>query len=106
MTVEDWRIEEETGYKPKTTFYTDFSIAEKFGVKGIRDTFNQVFAEWKGNYEYMTELALALNWKCWRWYEVNGLLCAVYKELFERTDEWCVNNLQGEQLDYYYQTTD
>ena len=26
MIVENWTIEELTGYVPKTTFYTDFSI--------------------------------------------------------------------------------
>ena len=27
MQLKDWNIEALTGYKPKTTFYTDFSIA-------------------------------------------------------------------------------
>ena len=35
MKLENWTIEEMTGYKPITTFYTDFSIADKFGTKGI-----------------------------------------------------------------------
>lgn len=34
--LENWTIEETTGYKPLTTFYTDFSIAEKFGLDGIK----------------------------------------------------------------------
>lgn len=27
-----WNIESETGYKPRTTFWQDFSIADAFGV--------------------------------------------------------------------------
>ena len=30
MTIKDWKIEELTGYKPISTFYTDFSIADNF----------------------------------------------------------------------------
>lgn len=44
-TLKNWRIQELTGYEPKTTFYTDFSLAELFGEKGIRDTFNLAFNE-------------------------------------------------------------
>lgn len=32
MTIKTWNIEEMTGYKPQTTFYEDFSIADCFGV--------------------------------------------------------------------------
>ena len=64
-TLKNWRIEEITGYKPKTTFYTDFSLAELFGEKGIRETFNLAFNEWKDNAVYITEFTMALNWKCW-----------------------------------------
>ena len=36
----DWNIEEMCGYKPKTTYYTDFGIAEWFGKKSVRETFD------------------------------------------------------------------
>ena len=35
--LEDWRIEEITGYKPITTFYMDFSIADRFGTNAIKE---------------------------------------------------------------------
>lgn len=38
MVLDNWTIEEETGYKPKTTFYTDFSMADKFGLSAIQNT--------------------------------------------------------------------
>ena len=40
FTVERWNIEEMTGYHPISTFYEDFSIADRYGVPSIRDTFN------------------------------------------------------------------
>ena len=39
MKIEDWRIEELTGYKPISTFYTDFSIAD-WGSSGIPNVEN------------------------------------------------------------------
>jgi len=30
----------------------------------------------------------------------------LYLELYEKMDAWCVNNLTGDDLTYYYQTTD
>lgn len=107
MIIENWTIEAETGYKPITTFYTDFSIAEKFGTEGIKDTYKSAFNEWKGNYKYITELVMALNWKGWRWYNAHETERAqVYFDLYHEAAEWCENNLKGEELDYYYELTD
>ena len=38
MRIKTWNIEAVTGYKPQTTFYEDFSIADAFGVSAIKDT--------------------------------------------------------------------
>ena len=61
MKLEEWRIEELTGYQPITTFYMDFSIADKFGINAIKDTYQRAFTEWNHDYKYMTELAMVLN---------------------------------------------
>ena len=106
MKIEDWTIEEMTGYKPITTFYTDFSIADKFGVEAIKDTYKRVFQEWKHDYKYITELAMVLNWKLWRWYGKNDELSMLYDSLWKETDGWCIDNLKGKELEYYYKTTD
>lgn len=106
MTLENWTIEEETGYKPITTFYMDFSIADKFGLPAIQDTYNRAFEGWKSDYKYITELAMVLNWKCWRWYEVKDDYSKLYTELFHKLDEWIFNNLREEELDYYIRITD
>ena len=106
MKIEDWTIEEMTGYKPITTFYTDFSIADKFGVEAIKDTYKRVFQEWKYDYKYITELAMVLNWKLWRWYGKNNELSMLYDSLWKEIDGWCIDNLKGKELEYYYKTTD
>ena len=49
----NWNIEEETGYKPISTIYEDFSIADGFGVEAVKETFNKVFNEWKNDYKYL-----------------------------------------------------
>lgn len=47
--VPKWNVESETGYKPRTTFWQDFSIADVFGEDAVTDTFQRAFAEWKDN---------------------------------------------------------
>ena len=104
--LENWNIEAVTGYKPLTTFYLDFSIADRFGLTAIQDSYNRAFEEWKSNYKYITELVMVLNWKCWRWYQVKDEYSRLYSNLYYKLDEWCMDNLKGEELDYYIQTTD
>lgn len=106
MTLENWTIEELTGYKPKTTFYTDFSIADQYGVAAIQDTYNRAFNEWKTDVEYLTELVMVLNWKIWRWHQHNDAYAQLYNKLWSETDAWCMDNLKGDDLTYYIQTTD
>ena len=106
MTVENWTIEEQTGYKPQTTFYQDFSIADKFGADAIKDTYRRAFEGWKDNVVYMTELTMVLNWKCWRWYQHNDAYCELYTDLYEKASDYCQEHFKGDDLDYFYQTTD
>lgn len=103
--MKDWNIEAMTGYEPKTTFYTDFSIAERFGVDGIMDTYSRAFRSWKKNVEYITELVMVLNWKIFE-HQDNGLFCRIYQKLWLTLDGWCQENLKGDDLAYYYRTTD
>ena len=95
------------GYTCKTTFWHDFSIAEKFGVKAIKDTFKRAFKEWKTNTEYITEFVMILNWKCWYHYERNNKpLSKLYSDLYYKAHGWCCDNLKGDDLTYYLNTTD
>ena len=90
-----------------TTFCEDFSIADRFGVSAVRDTFDRAFDEWKDDYRYLTELVIVLNHKIWQHYESgNVALSRLYDELWRRADEYAWNTLQGEQQDYYFRMTD
>ena len=106
MRIKTWNIEAMTGYKPITTFYEDFSIADIFGIDAIKDTYNNAFKSWKGDYKYLTELVMALNWKIWEHYENNDKYAHLYNDLWNKTAEWACQHLKGEELSYYYRTTD
>ena len=101
-----WNIESETGYKPMTTFWQDFSIADAFGVAVVEDTFKRAFNEWKGNYRYLTELVMVLNHKIAQWYERNMPLAKLYNDAWNIADNYAVNHLQGDELNYFYNVTD
>ena len=101
-----WPIREMSGYEPKTTFWQDFSIADAFGADAVKDTYKRAFDEWKDNAEYLTELSLVLNHKIWQHYEANEPLARIYNDLWRAVDDYAVENLTGEELNYYYRTTD
>ena len=106
LAYKDWNIEELTGYKPQTTFYMDYSIAEQFGVNAVKETFERAFEKWKNDIVSENQLSMATNWKIWEHYEKNEKLARVYNELWERIDSWCMENLKGEDMKYYLRTTD
>lgn len=102
-----WNIEEKTGYVSKTTFWQDFSIAERFGMDAIQDTFNRAFSEWKYDVIYLTELVMVLNHKCWQHFHMkNERKSQLYKELYEKANNFALDNLKGEDFEYFYMVTD
>ena len=101
-----WNIEALTGYHPITTFWEDFSIADEYGIDAIKDTYKRAFNEWKSDYKYLTELVMVLNWKIWEWYDKDMTVGEVYNVLWKKTDEWACNNLKGDELSYFFRTTD
>ena len=105
--LSDWNIEEMCGYKPITTLYKDFSIADKFGIGAIEDTYKRAFKDCKIiGYKYMTELVMVLNWKIWEHYQDNERYAILYNDLWEKAQNWCYDNFTEEELRYYYRTTD
>lgn len=104
-----WNITVETGYVPKTTFWTDFSIAERYGAVEVLDTFDRAFKEWKSNIEYLAELSLVLNHKIWYWHEKNNeYLAKAYNKLWQEIEDYAYGegNLTEEEQSYYFRTTD
>lgn len=106
MKLKNWNIEAMTGYKPKTTFYMDFSIADHFGIAAIKDTYERAFDEWRGDTEYLTELVMVLNWKIFEHFNTNRPLALLYQDLYMEASEWALDNLEGDDLQYYLETTD
>lgn len=97
----------ENGYEMKTTFWQDFSIAERYGEDAIVDTYHRVF-EWKKDIVYMTELAIVLNHKIWQHWEQNGdcSIARLYDTLWRNVDEFIMEHFNDEQIQYYLKITD
>lgn len=70
---------QENGYELQTTFWNDFSIADRFGLSAVQDTFNRAFEEWKEDYKYLTELVLVLNHKIWRTTRISRNMQTLYQ---------------------------
>ena len=49
---------------------------------------------------------MVLNHKIWQHYQKNETLAALYDTLWREADEWACDNLKGDELSYFYQTTD
>lgn len=102
-----WNIEQLTGYKPQTTFWSDFSTADLFGTSAIKDTFKRAFEEWKDDTVFVTELAMVLNYRWWKHYKTgNMLFSGTYQDLYYQVMDWADENLKGEDADYFYKTLD
>lgn len=94
-------------YEFKTTFWMDFTIADKFGIEAVKDTFKRAFSEWKTDYIYLTELTLVINWKCWQHYEKNNIeISKLYSEYYYQLREYGLDNLKGKELEYFIKTLD
>lgn len=107
MVISIWNSVMEIGYEQKTSFWMDFSIADRFGDSAILDTYKRAFKEWKSEYEYLTELVLVLNRKCWEWYDKgNQKRSELYSDLYYKASSYAMNHLKGEELDYYFNVTD
>lgn len=104
--LKNWNIEQMTGYKPITTYYTDLSIADRFGLDAIKDTYNKVIKSEIG-YKELTEFVMALNWKIWEHHESgNEELARLYDKLWNSGAEHAMKTLKDDELSYYFRTVD
>jgi len=91
----------------QTTFYQDFSIADRFGIDAVHDTYRRAFRAWKNDYQYLTALVINLNWKIWEHYDAGRELYAkVYDKLWREADQYALSHLKDDELQYYYSETD
>lgn len=93
-------------YKFFTTFRQDFSIADRYGINAIKDTYTRAVEEWKHNYKYLTELVMVLNWKSNNWFSKNELYSQVYADLYYELDAYCWEHFSEEEKEYYFSVTD
>lgn len=93
------------GYETFTTFWMDFTIADKFGIDAIKDTYKRAFNEWKSDYKYLTELVMILNWKIWEHHEKNKSYAELYNKLWMDTESYAYDNLEGDELSYFFRVT-
>lgn len=97
----------ENGYERKTTFWSDFTIADVYGKKAVKDTFKGAKI-WIDNLEYWVELILVLNHKIWEHYEKNEELAKVYDELWRKADAmfWKKYEKNEEAVRYHFKVLD
>lgn len=58
--VKKWFFEY-IGYDMEYTFPYDFAVADWFGEKEVRETYNEVRNSWLDNYKAFTEVAMTLS---------------------------------------------
>lgn len=101
-------LEQFTDWRPKTLYWQNFSIAEKFGNEEILSVYDKIFNEAKEDYELLTELSMILNHKCWEYSEYvdDPGLCTLYSDLYYSTRNYALEHLVGEELSYFLDITD
>lgn len=95
------------GYTLESTFWEDFSIADRFGLDAVKDTYKRCFSEWKDDCKMLTELVIVLNYKLWQHYEgKHDAYAELYNDLWAEADNYAMDNLQDEELQYFLRITD
>ena len=90
----------------KTTFFEDFTIADKFWEKAIKDTYKNAFDGWKTNVKYFTEFVVALNRKIWERYEKDDKLARLYNDLWQEADAYACDYFKWDDATYFFEQTD
>lgn len=99
-------IEAETGYRPFTTFFEDFSIADQFGTEGIKETYQRALKEWKHDYKYLTEFVMILSLKASEHAGSNDAYTTLYCDLYYEAKDYALDHLKGDELEYFIKTID
>ena len=121
---QNWKynLEDMGAFHPQYTFYSDFSVADWYGEKPIRDTYKNVIKSWGDNYKALTEIVMVLNHKSWsfdgkvdsHWLgsrcteEVRQRYIEVYAELYNKADAEFRKRYKDndDAMRYYFEVTD
>lgn len=80
-------------------FMQDFRIADVFGKKAIKDTFNRCHKEWQNNADYYGSFVMTLNHLLWYHYEKGNQDYAVlYDELWQKANDFVYSHFKGKEL--------
>lgn len=95
------------GYTQRTTFWDDFTIAERNGIPSIEKTYRNAFNSYKTDVVFITELVLVLNWKMLYMDErhMTEKLVMYYKCWVELSN-WCERHLEAGAYEYFILVTD
>ena len=103
----------EVGKEAKTTFMSDLEIANGFGAKAVKDTYNRVMKEWMSNVEMITEFIMSLNHQSWYCSALGREeLKTLYINLFYKGQEAFYNHYNTDSEEhqkarqYYFEMTD
>lgn len=120
--IPEWGIQNLNGYKPITNYWQFSFLADMeymTNANAIKEFYAQALNHAKADYMKLTELVLVLNHKIWFYHALteestvrNDMkvhffeLSHIYDKLWRRADKYAYDNLKGEELTYFYQTTD
>ena len=89
------------------TFWSDFTIADAFGVNAIKDTYKRAFEEWNDDYKMLTALVITLNHKIWQHHKSGHTEYArLYNKLWTDADNYAYSHLTDDALSYFLEVTD
>ena len=95
------------GYTQRTTFWDDFTIAERNGIPAIKETYRNAFNSWKTDVVFITELVLVLNWKMLYMDERHMTEKSVmYYKCWVELSNWCERHLEAGAYEYFLNVTD
>lgn len=101
-----WGIEAQTGYKPIADYWQKLYRAARNGSEELKRLATGLFDSAKHSYKHLTEFVMALNWLSWEWVEKNEAIARLFCSLFRTAEDFARENLTGEELKYYFATTD
>jgi len=99
----------ELPHEDPTTWMQDFYIANMFGAKAIKDTYNTAVKEWKSDAVMMTWLCVALNHWSWIMYEHHKPeLSELYADLYYKCKDkfYKVHEKDKDACRYFFEITD
>ena len=99
----------------KMTFASDYAIADWYGAKEVKETYERVKKSWLSDYKAFTEVVIALNMLSWAHNTLmrQGIdgreeFIRLYSELYfkSKSDFYEKYDKDKEACDYFFQMTD